>query len=387
MLRWGILAIVVVLISGAAAVGLPMLIDESDAVKEPVFVNSGAAPTGPQGQVQVVGEDNKHYWMVHDFGVMSQHETGERDWEVKNTGEGDLEVWFASSTCSCTIAGFGKDSSGESKRATIKPNESTKIKLNWETRTNEGPFEKSATIGTNDRKRPRLEFRTKGIILPVIASNPYPPVLSDLEAEVDRSEMITMPMYSASHADMKIVKVRSSKPDLILATSRPMNDEERASRKLKSGGLVVSFEIKPGMPVGPFSEEVVLYTDHPKAPEFSVKLIGKVQGPVQFFPSRVYKSAIDSAQGSQAQVKIVVQGANPVEFQVKNQPKGLKISITPAPSNAETAKRDKPILNYTLTAELPAGSPINTYAGTIEVSVNHPQVKTLMIPVTMVVTK
>ena len=85
---------------------------------------------------------------------MPQLSTGTHAWLFKNVGDADLELWFESSTCSCTVAKLKSADGEEKKRLVVKPKDSTPIDLEWQTKMFHDEYTKGATIGTNDPTRP-----------------------------------------------------------------------------------------------------------------------------------------------------------------------------------------------------------------------------------------
>ena len=96
-------------------------------------------PEGPHAKVEVPES------LTHEFGTMPQLTTGTHTWEFKNLGDADLELWFESSTCSCTVAKL--KNGDEKKTLVVKPNESTTIDLEWQTKT----FQRRVYQGGDDR--------------------------------------------------------------------------------------------------------------------------------------------------------------------------------------------------------------------------------------------
>ena len=103
-------------------------VTNSEVGPTPLAVNESK---GPQPKVEIAGP------LFYDFGKMSQFRKSSHVWEVKNVGDADLEMWMESSTCSCTIAKLATppDAVGKEKpRVRVKPNETTPIELEWDTK-------------------------------------------------------------------------------------------------------------------------------------------------------------------------------------------------------------------------------------------------------------
>ena len=171
-------------------------------------VQQGSTRIRP-GEPKAVVEGAK----VFEFGTMPQNTTGKHTWIVRNEGQGILELWMISSTCSCTLAKF-KDG----KKAFVKPGESTEITLEFETRQNNGLYEKGADIGSNDPNLPKFMLHVHGKVYPAVMV--YPPLegerlvnfLMDISNDVDELRLPGRRSCSKDRPETKIVKVTSSDP-------------------------------------------------------------------------------------------------------------------------------------------------------------------------------
>ncbi len=166
MLRWIVLAVVVVVMVAGAT-----FVSSNATIKEPTAHPVAPAPTGPTAKVEIPEP------LIYEFGTMPQLSTGTHAWEFKNVGDADLELWFESSTCSCTVAKLKSENGEEKKRLVVKPKNSTPIDLEWQTKMFHDEYSKGATIGTNDPSHPSVSISVKGKV--------YPPVI------VIPNEMIT----------------------------------------------------------------------------------------------------------------------------------------------------------------------------------------------------
>ena len=124
MMRWIILATLIVMLSVAGTIAVQYLPGDSDTddSKFPV----AAKPTGPQPEVVVETP------LTYKFGTKAQFEKFTRDWVIKNKGKGDLELHLQGTTCSCTVAEFPHGNKSDSM--VVKPGAETTIHLSFETR-------------------------------------------------------------------------------------------------------------------------------------------------------------------------------------------------------------------------------------------------------------
>ena len=77
-----------------------------------------------------------------DFGDIKQGDKVDHTFNFKNTGEADLIITNAQASCGCTIPDYPKDTP-------IKPGESGKIKVTFNSAGKSGPTMKTITISCN----------------------------------------------------------------------------------------------------------------------------------------------------------------------------------------------------------------------------------------------
>ncbi len=176
MKRWILLAGLVILLSTAATVAVQLLPEEGTP-RGGVSFPAKETQAGPQPKAEVEGE------LIYKFGVAPQQTKLERDWVIKNTGQGELEIRIGPPACSCTIAKFA----GDQDTTTIKPNETATIHLSFDTKEYNGRYHKSATVLTNDTERQSIEFAADGEVRPAVSVYPDP-TISFLEISNDEPE-------------------------------------------------------------------------------------------------------------------------------------------------------------------------------------------------------
>ncbi|HLF53068.1 DUF1573 domain-containing protein [Flavobacterium sp.] len=80
----------------------------------------------------------------HDFGTINTGDKVEYSFNFKNTGEADLIITRAVGSCGCTVPEYPKEA--------IKPGESAKMKVSFDSKGKHGQQQKSVTITTNTEK-------------------------------------------------------------------------------------------------------------------------------------------------------------------------------------------------------------------------------------------
>jgi len=362
MKRWLILAILVVALTAAGTVVLQTLpADPSTPGK--IDYPAPLATEGPKPKAVVDGE------LTHHFDVMAQETTGEKVWKITNEGPGDLLLKKGPSTCSCTIVNF-KDSDS----AVLKPKESTEIRLTWETRANNGKYSKGASILTNDPEHPKLDFAVEGTVRPAIVLFPPSSTINYLSiSNTDEDHKYKIAIASPDKPDLKITKLTSSKPDLILAEQQPLTEAECKELKVEAGHQV-TINAKAGLPLGAFREEVVIETDHPQKPEVRLTVTGKMEGPISVSPQSLLMHNVQTRNGGRGIVRFFVRGLKSTSFRVESKPENLKVEIEPSDKPPKEGR-------YQMIVTVPPGTPPGLIQDQIILKTDHPKAGEVRIPV------
>lgn len=369
MTRWIILTVVVVVLTGAATF-LVQYVPDSD----PELLSPVVQQTGPRPKLEITPD------LMFDFGVMSQRDKGTHTWSIKNVGEGELELWLEGKpTCSCTVAELeipkGQEG-GPKKVVHVKPGDSTKINLVWETRNRENHYSQSATIGTNAADKPTFTLAVHGMVHPPVMV--VPPQLITLQQVSNEDPTLTrIGVFSLDRPATKVTKVSSSRPSLITARAVPFGEEEKKAFKT-SAGYRVEIEIKPGMPLGRFQDELVIATDHPLQPETKVTITGNVTGPISVVPERLRMPNVVGSQGATREITLLVRGGDKTHFEVAHKPDKVEIAIAPS-ETGETKGR------YRMTVKVPPGTTSGWVDDEIILKTDHPKAAELKIPVSIIV--
>jgi len=119
----------------------------SPETNEPV---SNSASIGiPEEEKVVVPADGKYPVMKfdkteHDFGTIAAGSKVNYSFNFTNTGEADLKIITAAGSCGCTVPEYPK--------TPIKPGESAKIKVIFNSAGKHGKQQKSVTLRTNAKE-------------------------------------------------------------------------------------------------------------------------------------------------------------------------------------------------------------------------------------------
>jgi hypothetical protein len=373
LMRWIRLAVIAVLVT--VAVSLAMLYEpETDTPRAAsLAVAQPVRSEGPPPKLELLGQP------VYNFGTMPKHAKSAHTWEIKNAGQGPLQVWLQESSCSCTVAKLDKKGVSDEAQATVEvpPGQSTPIEVSWDTRE-WSSFTQTATLGTNDPEQPSITLAIRGKVLAAVAVLPSEMVsFPAMTSEDTRSE--TVSVVSPDRADWKLTKLATSRPDVIVARATPLTAQEVKSLQV-AGGYHVVVTVKPGMPPGGFHEQLRIQTDHPNQAELRVPILGKVTGPISAAPERLRMPNVTSRAGATGEVKLMVLGGRPVHFDVAYKPAKLQVAITGA---------EQPELQgqYRMQVTVPAGTTPGPVVDRIILKTDHPKLSQLEIPVTIYVSR
>lgn len=363
MLRWTVLIVVVV-----AFTGVLTFLSVNAPVETGTTVPAVVIPEGPHPRVEVPEP------LTHEFGAMPQLTTGTHTWEFKNLGDADLELWFESSTCSCTVAKL--KNGDEKKTLVVKPKESTTIDLEWQTKTFSNEYTKGATIGTNDPVRPSVSIGVHGTVHPPVVIYPGETIAFNTVSN-DEPHHAKFVVFSKDRPELKLKKLITSRPDYMTVTWKPLTAEEAKHIKVKAG-YQVDVEVKAGMPIGRFQDELLIETDHPLKPEVKATLTGNITGPIRVIPERLTMTSVSSSQGASRDMTLLVRAGRPTKFTVADLPKNVQVDITPDDTPTQKGR-------YKMTVTVPAGSSAGPVDGDIVLKTDYPSASEMKIPVTILI--
>jgi hypothetical protein len=367
MLRWMLLVAGIVILSVAAVFLGPLLL--TTATTEDSFVGTVPEIKGPPGKLVIEGEP------IHDFGTMAQFTSGEKIWNLRNEGEGDLLLVGGHPDCSCTVLNLG-----DGKTVVLKPGETFPLHVKWETKANQNAFEKKASIYVrNDPTRDEIRLVIRGNVQPAVLVFPEDRALNFAELPNNETRKTKAVLSSPDMPGMKILGVSTSRPELFDVSFGPLPQSDLEGLQLKTG-YQIEVGTKPVKSLGVFQSELVVQTDHPAAPEIRFLLGGKLVGPIGVLPETVRYSGNPSPDGASATAIITVRGQDATEFTVLSKPDPLTVSIQPIPPAPGITTKTR---QYRLNLQIPPDCPPGAITGDVELRTSHPDVTELKIPVSI----
>jgi hypothetical protein len=289
---------------------------------------------------------------VKDFGTVSKGDKLSWTFEVKNTGNADLEILGARPACGCTVAEFDK---------VIKPGQTGKIVSVVDTANFSGPISKPVAIETNDPRTPSAMLTISAIVKPFVNIHPegfvrYNLLQGDVEAE-------TVTLFSDEVEPFQIVRVETPQEWIKVDYKKLDQPVEGLGR---AGQNQYRFVITVGGPdarVGPLSEKVKIVTNSKHQPEFLVSVTGVIRPTYRVEPAGAVNFG-EVAPADQAATRMVflksLDPRTPEQFVVtkaESDIPGLKANVEPTANKGE----------YRVTLQLADGAPAGNLNGDLKI--------------------
>jgi hypothetical protein len=216
----------------------------------------------------------------HAFGSIGTGETGSHEFTIRNAGREPLSLTKGATSCTCTISDFERSAGGDPDGAkVVPPGGTTKVKVQWKGKGDGGPFRQQATIFTNDPRRPEIVFVVEGRVVPTWKAVPQGVVFSRMSATTgDRAtvRIYTFGSGAPSAATASIDHAQAAQ-FFSLATA-PLTAADIGAEPGATGGLELTVDIKPGLPLGPLRQTISVAFGMPDPVVVELPLEGVVAG-------------------------------------------------------------------------------------------------------------
>lgn len=213
--------------------------------------DSAAGPAAPVGPFAAVDSE------VHNFGVMQRGTTKSHEFIFTNEGAAPLTLEVGSTTCKCTL--------GDVRTKPLAPGESSPVKLEWVAKSGAGEFRQTATVLTNDPRRPAIDLSVEGTIVDAAGLQPNELLLGKMKAD----EVGTASVYLATYdtrPDSPPLEASVSLPDTTPMADRYEFSVERVAGEdvpldQATSGVKITVKAGPGLPIGYVTEWVEVQTN------------------------------------------------------------------------------------------------------------------------------
>jgi hypothetical protein len=297
---------------------------------------------------------------VLDFGTVTQGQTVNAEFKVRNEGDATLEVRAVRPTCGCTVADFDKE---------IPAGGTGTIRAKLDTTNFNGPISKSLLVITNDPEKPSMNLVLKAEVRPILEVLPRPLVRFNaiqLEQVTDKVTVV-----SDQPEPFTISKAVSAVP-YITASVRKLGEGELVAGKQKSQ-YEVTLTLTDKAPVGPINTEVVLKTDNPKAKEVPIRVFGVVRALLHVTPSQLQFGSVEAASSPGRNV-LIVNNREGEAVQIT----GVEINDPAFEAKAMTIEEGR---RYQVTVTVKPDATPGTRDAMLTIHTTDPQFSTLQVPV------
>jgi Protein of unknown function (DUF1573) len=375
-----VVAAVVGVLAGAAIAYVEVRSDRDALDKFSDAISPGANEAAQKNSPHIVVND-QHY----DFGTMQRGTSKSHEFLIQNTGSAPLKLRNGGTTCKCTAFVV--------PNKPLPPGGSTKVKLEWKAKVNNGPFRQTATLLTNDPTQSQIDLEVEGQVLPISGVEPQDFVFDKISVgETKSAHVYVMAMLQD--------KLTVTDPEFSDPTVRDKFDvkiepakKSELPNKLAKRGMRVTVTAKPNLPVGRLATWLSLHTNIPDAEKLDIPLIGQVVGDISVGGITGWNEeqgvlvigSVKSSEGGHGRVNLIVRGphAEDVKFGVKSvEPKELKVTL------GKPQKLRAELIHVPVEIEIPPGTPPMVHLDTaqgdaahIVFSTTHPKIKELSLSV------
>lgn len=200
-----------------------------------------------------------------NFGTVEQGSPAQGIFELKNEGSASLKILGVQPACGCTAAMMDSND--------IAPGQTAQLKATLSTTEFSGHQAKKIRLTTNDPEKRSVELTIEGEILPLITVEPPRLYLRKLDSGKEWSQSFTVKLKPELNAQITEVKAGSDKVQLALSEIE--------------NGKKVTVTLAPNLPLGVFSDQIVVATSSTKAPMVRIPIFAYVVGDWRVIPENV----------------------------------------------------------------------------------------------------
>ena len=329
----------------------------------------------------------------HQFGTMERFGRKRHVFIIRNTGKGPLVLTPRGTTCKCTV--FQVDP------PKVAPGEQTRVTLEWvaETQEEETNFRQEATVETNVPGQTFVKLVIDGKVTSSLKAVPTSVSLGDVA--VGAGAQATVQLFAFRQPGLEVSQVDFA--DQESASYFDIKIDPLAQDAIKAQaadhGLAVRIVVKPGLPLGKLSQQILLEMPLGDKPVFQIPVNGTVVGdiavlgPKQFDSdqNRLVVGRVRRAEGAKITLQVLVKGPYKSQTRLKVQsidpPDVLRATL----GESKETRKGGPLL-FPLNLEIPTDSPsVNHLEGDqtdpvrVVIGTTHPHAKRIQLLVEFVI--
>ncbi len=315
---------------------------------EPVFEVNDSSPRA------IVPE------VTFEFGTMEHRATMRHEYAIRNEGESELVIAFASSTCNCTRVELGGKLAEKGVSVSVPPGEATEVMLEWTAKISSGAYRHGAYFNTNDPKTPRIGLSVEGEVVESTALRPSELQFGAMRSDETREAYLYLLSYSDQQVEVLDYQLTGKQlPEQLEVRIEPLSPDQLLEQQA-SGGVKVVASYRAGKTLGPFGGSLKLETTLENTKMITVPILGWVEGDISVYgPGWVAQGGLlkmgtfQSKQGKKMRLTMAVRGpyAQTTRFEVdRTDPPELKVTF------GEPREMGDQLMHVPLFVEIPAGT-------------------------------
>ncbi|MDP1662297.1 MAG: DUF1573 domain-containing protein [Phycisphaerales bacterium] len=214
--------------------------------------------------------------MVHDWGAISDEAPVKFSFHFKNTSNQTVKIVNTKTSCGCAV--------GAPTKQVLPPGEEAAIEVTYDPKGKRGLELKTITLETDYTPSPNVELHLKALVRPRLMVEPSSVWFGDLKLHEGKTQELSI----------------MSRMEGFHVTGFTMNDprfkvEQLPADKVEMDGATVDrvrFKtyFNDDASIGTYSTGLVITTNDPKNPTYTVSLAGRVVGELMPVPERMFVS-------------------------------------------------------------------------------------------------
>jgi hypothetical protein len=294
-----------------------------------------------------------------DFGNLRNKTMDNRHvFKVRNDGQAPLHFKGSSVSCNkCTFVDLPD--------APVEPGETGEIVVRWNVETMEDHFRQSATVKTDDPEHEALRFVISGKVVRPLVIEPQKLVLSNVQVGQPAEAKVSLTAYFDDHLELlKRELTDEANARFFEITSAPLPNDKLP--KGAKSGIELTVKLKPGLPVGSFSQGIRIQTNVEGEEETIIPVNGEVGGAVNIFGKDWERDLhylnignVRQSQGDKRTVYVLMHGLG----SVKLDPPEVNEDVLKVKYGEITSLKGGALVKVPVEIEIPPASPLVNHMG------------------------
>lgn len=337
----------------------------------PVALAQGSSPvaaadaSASAGTAEKIGPRAEVPEPLKDFGEVPKGQRLEHDYEIRNTGDEDLEITRVVPACGCTVAEYDE---------VIAPGETGKVHAEINTAVLGERSKRQITVYTNDPERPVVQLAFDALPVPLLDIFPGYARYRTVRGE-DEPALLKQWVYALDGTDFAVTDVESPSPYLDVSFHKAGEDEQSPKVRERAPGSVqwvVEMQLDyNAAPLGAIAQEVVVHTSHPVAKEIVIPVSGFVRPGMWATPHEVDLGEVEAGEPVRFSVVVKNYLTEPVEIT------GVELDGKKVESTVTEVEEGREFTVWITVEPETAGAPLS---GKVRILTNSPKKPAVEVP-------